>query len=504
MSILSHSHARSVAVALALGLAAPALLAASASAVRESVVKVYSTTQRTDYTQPWQSGSPGGGHGSAFIIGKRRILTNAHVVSDSRFLEVQREGSPRRYEARVLFAGHDCDLAVLTVDDPSFFEGTRPLEFGRLLPDLNNEVIVVGYPMGGVRISLTRGVVSRIDYSPYSHSGVDSHLVLQVDAAINPGNSGGPVLFGGRVVGLAFQGLASSQNIGYAIPLPVIEHFLTDIEDGRYDGYPELGIAHTDTRNPALRAALGLADGDGGVAVVYLDPFGAAAGHLQLRDVILDVDGYPVADDGSIRIGGNTVEYTELVERRQWGATMRFTVLRAGRRETLAIPLTNRPDPFIFRYAYDTPPDYLIVGGLVFSPLSRGYLATLGAELSTPAAQHLHYYTQYAKPDNLYTNRQQFVVLVTRLPHPINTYHEAFLQGVVRAVNGQPVGHLADLESALATPTNGFHLIEFDGMPNRLVLDAKAAAEADREIAARYAIPAPSRITPPASHETKP
>jgi S1-C subfamily serine protease len=482
-----------LATLLALALAAPNLTAGPANRARLSVVKVYSTVQREDYAQPWQGGGPGSGTGSGFVIAKRRILTNAHVVSDARFIEVQRDGDPTKYQARVLFAGHDCDLAVLAVDDPAFFQGTRPLALGTRIPALNDEVTVLGYPMGGTRISLTQGVVSRMDYSPYSHSGVDSHLVMQVDAAINPGNSGGPVMFRGRVVGLAFQGIPGAQNIGYAIPLPVLEHFLRDIEDGVYHGYPELGVVDLDTRNPALRRDLRL-PGDGGVAVAYVDPFGAAAERLKPRDVLLTVDGHAVANDGTIQLDGNTIEYTELLERKQWGEGVRFLVWRDGSSRVIDVPLRNPPDPFIFRYLYDRRPEYFVTAGLVFVPLSRPFLATLGSDLNTPSAQSLLYHSQYAKVDGLYTNREQFVVLAARLPHPINTYHEPFESLIVHSVNGQAIRRLQDLPEALGHPTNGFHVVTFEGTDDRLVVDARAVPAADREVMARYEVTQPFRF----------
>jgi S1-C subfamily serine protease len=462
--------------------------------LQQSVVKIYVTMQREDYAQPWQAFPPASGNGSGFIIEGNRILSNAHVVSDARFIEVQREGDPRKYEARVLFPGHDCDLALLTVKDPAFFAGTKPLSLGKRLPSLNDEVIVLGYPMGGARISLTQGVVSRIDYNLYAHSGIDSHLVLQVDAAINPGNSGGPVLFNGRVIGLAFQGIAGAQNIGYAIPLPVLQHFLKDVEDGTYDGYPELGVMHVDTRNPALRADLKLADTQTGVAVAYVDPYGAAAGFIQPRDVLLSVDGLPIANDGSVSLAGTTVEYTELMERKQSGETIAFDVWRNGARLPLTIPLANRVDPFAFRYAYDRKPDYYMVGGLVFAPLSRGYLSTLGGDLGSPAAQRLLYCSQYAKVDNLYTNREQFVVLTTRLAHPVNTYSDGFLNQIVATINDVPIGRLSDIPLALARATRGFNVIRFDGNDNPLILDARAAAAAESEIMAKYGLTASTSL----------
>lgn len=77
---------------------------------------------------------------------------------------------------------HDCDLAVLTVDDPAFFKGVPALELSTDLPRLQEELVVVGYPLGGDQISITQGVTSRIDYGTYSFSTRD-HVVVQVRRA---------------------------------------------------------------------------------------------------------------------------------------------------------------------------------------------------------------------------------------------------------------------------------------------------------------------------------
>jgi S1-C subfamily serine protease len=473
-------------------LGVPGQAQAGFDTLRRSVVKIYVTIQREDFMQPWQGGQPGGGSGSGFIIPGKRILSNAHVVSDAKFIEVQREGNPTKYPATVAFVAHDCDLAVLTVKDPAFFAGTQPLPFGRALPELNDEVVALGYPMGGDRLSLTRGVVSRIDYGLYAHSTVDSHLVLQVDAAINPGNSGGPVLLRNKVIGLAFQGIAGAQSIGYAIPLPVIERFLMDIADGTYDGYTELGVAHEATVNPALRKDLGLTDALTGIAVSYIDPFGSAAGILQPRDVLLSIDGHAIDNEGAVQLDDTTVEYSELVERKQCDDKVGLTVWRNGRIQLVTIPLKRWKDPFVFRQTYDRRPEYAIVGGLIFSPLSRGYLATLGSELNTSAAQSLLYYSQYAKIDKLYRDREQFVILTGRLPHPVNTYCEDYLNQALASVNGQDIRRIDDIPPALQLGTNGFHILRFEGNDNPLILNARLTDVADANILARYNIPAAS------------
>jgi S1-C subfamily serine protease len=80
---------------------------------------------------------------SGFIIAGRRILTNAHCVDNWTQVKVKRRGSDEKYVARVLAVGTECDLAVLAVDDPAFWEGAVPVTFGEL-PRLQAAVTVVG------------------------------------------------------------------------------------------------------------------------------------------------------------------------------------------------------------------------------------------------------------------------------------------------------------------------------------------------------------------------
>lgn len=66
---------------------------------------------------------------------------------------------------------------------------------------------------GGDNISITKGVVSRIELTQYVH-GASQLMAIQIDAAINPGNSGGPAIMGNKVAGVAFQNLSGAENIG--------------------------------------------------------------------------------------------------------------------------------------------------------------------------------------------------------------------------------------------------------------------------------------------------
>jgi S1-C subfamily serine protease len=70
------------------------------------------------------------GTGSGFVIEGKRILTNAHVVADQKLVTIRKFGTPTKFAARVEAVGHDCDLALLSVEDPLFWENMYHLPLG--------------------------------------------------------------------------------------------------------------------------------------------------------------------------------------------------------------------------------------------------------------------------------------------------------------------------------------------------------------------------------------
>lgn len=193
---------------------APAVSLASAY---RGIVKVEVVNRTPDYETPWQGGNFGRGTGTGFLVAPGQFMTNAHVVANAEKIDISLYADARRIPARVKYVAHDADLALLEIDDTSAFEGVPCLEFSEELPQLEDTVRAIGYPVGGNRLSVTRGIVSRIDTIPYAHTRNIAHMALQVDAAINPGNSGGPVLKDDKVIGVAFQGLLQANSTGYEI-----------------------------------------------------------------------------------------------------------------------------------------------------------------------------------------------------------------------------------------------------------------------------------------------
>jgi S1-C subfamily serine protease len=461
--------------------ALPVLADENIQILRRSVVRIFTVSQNPDYQVPWDSGSAGAGWGSGFIISGHRILTNAHVVSNARFISLEKEGDARRYEARVKYIAHDCDLAMLEVVDASFFEGTSALQLGAV-PALDSTVSVLGYPIGGDRLSITRGIVSRIDYRMYAHSGVDSHLAVQIDAAINPGNSGGPVIQNNLIVGVAFQGFNGmvAQNVGYMIPVPVVERFLQDVSDGFYDRYVDLGIQFFPLINPAQRRALGLSNADYGVMVCEVMRAGSAFGILQVEDVLLSIDDRPIFSDGRVAMENDRLLLNEVVERKFKGDRVSLKLLRKGREMNVSVPL-SLPWPYLMQAnQYDVRPRFITFGGLVFQPLSNSFYDSL----TNKSVTLRYYYTQFLAKD-IYLQHPEVIVISKILPDSVNSYLDHFVNAIVEKVNDKPIRTMDDLTRAFDEPSE-FYVIRVIGDPQPLVLKAAAITEARERINRRY------------------
>ncbi len=400
----------------------------------ESVVKIFVTSNKMDFYRPWQSHGISSSSGSGAIIYGQRILTNAHVVSDHTFIQVKKHNDPKKYTAKVIAIGSDCDLALLSVEDEDFFEGTRPLEYGGL-PKLQDTVTVLGFPQGGEKLSITEGVVSRIEVSSYALSS-RKLLSVQIDAAINPGNSGGPVTQDGKMVGIAMQVLNSGQNIGYMIPIPIISHFFEDLEDGEYDGFPMLGINYGNTENDHLRSFYQASDIEGGVIITKILPFSSADKKLNEGDIILAIDGVPIGEDGTFVFRGNErLTLPHLISNKQIGEKIEFSIWRDGQAQTLFVDVekftTLVPPPDHFEK-----PTYFIYGGLVFTILSADLIHAWGKRWWEQGPVNLTYFIVGNGRLNAEMDQEK-VVLLNVLSDDINVGYHGQGNEIIESINGE-------------------------------------------------------------------
>lgn len=442
-----------------------------------SVVKVFSHFLTPNSSKPWKAGSESSGTGSGVIVNGNLILTAAHVVTDITYIEVKKHANPKKFFANVKWIAHDADLALLEVEDESFFEGVVAKKLGTT-PKRQEDVAVYGYPEGGDKISITQGIISRIEHTQYAHSYVEL-LTIQIDAAINPGNSGGPAFNKkGEIVGIAIQGLTGSNNIGYIAPVPIIKHFFDDIKDGKYDGFPSDGVFAQTMENKDLKSFYGMGSRTG-VLVNEVLKNSSSDGYLRQEDIILEVDGIQVADDSTVDVQGlGRISANYIVAQHFVGDTLHMKILRNTEALLIDIPLKTTVDAMC--KTHEKTQRYYIFGGFVFMPLTETNFATIS---DAPAS----FFNEFVNVSISETESKpkEIVFIRLMLEDKINAGYSV-TNTIVRKINDEAVDSFEDLVQKIKSSKEKVKMT----LESRrvVVLDKDKATEVEARILKRYRV----------------
>lgn len=237
-----------------------------------------------------------------------------------------------------------------------------------------------------------------------------------------------------------------------------------------------------------MRRSLGLKEGyTGGVRIATVWPLGPSAGKLRTDDVLLAVDGVEIGQDATVPLRNNErINFLHLVTRQKSLDTVTVKVAREGRDEEVKIEL--RPDRWVVPRmdGYDAAPEYFIVGGLVFVPLSHPWAELKGKEQHARVLIHQHW--GRALPEE----GRQVVILTKVLAHPCNVGFHSLSNIVLDSFNGIPVRNVAQLAQAVASCESSslaFELLRPAGDGKELVvLDRDACNEAQPQILAQHLI----------------
>ena len=454
-----------------------------------SVVKIHTVKCAPNFSMPWNVLAPSQSTSSGFIIDNKRIMCTAHGVVWARSIRVSKHGNPQKYNATVEHISHDTDLAILVISDAEFWEEdpVTPLTFDDKIPELQDTISLLGYPTGGKNICVTKGVVSRVSCSTYTHGG-KYNLVIQIDAAINSGVSGGPAIINNKVVGVAFQSRKKGQNIGYCVPIIVVQWFLNGLkkfDNNETPKIPVLGINTQLCENESMQRHLQMRERNikvnvnvdskesekkddssqhvvvateketeaeskkdkkdekertdtkdkkdkkekrkTGVFIARVSPLSKVKDVLRVGDVLLSYNSTKIANDGTIPFRfGERISYTWLQTQQYFNDKAEVELLRNGELMKLTVELSP-PSALVPYHLFDKEITYFIFGGLVFIPLSANFLkAKYGGDWTSRAPVELvnHYYSSFKEFDN-----EEIVILAHILPNPINDgYHQALRQ----------------------------------------------------------------------------
>lgn len=446
---------------------------------RDSVVKIHATHRFPDFARPWTKASPRKSAGSGVVIEGKRILTNAHVVQYASQIFVQADQSTEKIPATVVAVAPGIDLALLQVEEEGFFDSHRALPLADKMLSIKDTVNVYGYPIGGEQLSVTKGIISRIEYTRFYY--LTMGVRIQVDAALNPGNSGGPAVTDGQIAGLVFSSVQRAENIGYLVAAEEIRMFLDDVEDGHYDGKRMMFDQLQTVENEALRAWLGLAKGAGGVMVTK--PYEETEDYpLKEWDVITHIGDHEIDSQGNVRVKDDLrLAFAYFIPGLVEQGAVPLTVLRDGKQMKVDLPL-GRERGLVMPFLNGEYPRYFICGPMVFTSATQELTARMGAvgQAYLKAFDNPLLRRQLDKPA---FEGEEIVVLAARLfPHKSSKGYGNLGFAVVSQIDGKPVRNLAHLVETLRDASSEFITVKFHGRYETLVFRRKELIASTEEI----------------------
>jgi S1-C subfamily serine protease len=451
----------------------------AADGVEASVVKLLVTKRQPDFLKPWTKSAPEKVSGSGVVIDGKRILTNAHVVMHASEVFVQMRRGGDQLAAKVKAIGPGVDLALVELVNPDKLKDIEPLPLAKELPQLKSRVSVYGYPKGGDDLSVTDGIVSRIEFTTFNYSAGGARI--QVDAALNPGNSGGPAVEDGKIVGLVFSKIVEAENIGYLIPTDEIRAFLGGIKKGKYAGNDLLFDDFQTAENDALRAYLKIPANVTGVVITK--PYRDTDDYpLKRWDVITHVGPHAIDNQGYVDVReGLRMRFLYYVARLAKEGKVPLTVFRDGKKKEVSVPVGPRRD-LLVPVLEDGYPDYFIYGPVVFTAASQEFVRAASANagsgllvMGSPLFTRL-----YDKPKE---PGEQLVVIATRMfPHSSIKGYENRPFGTIAKLNGKHVKNLRSLAELLRDNKDEFLRFEMADLSEALVFRRSEMESTTEEI----------------------
>ncbi|MFQ5844043.1 MAG: PDZ domain-containing protein [Planctomycetota bacterium] len=459
------------AAALCLLLAAPAAAQDLEPKLRGALVRLQATSQGYDAREPWKTSGISNRGGRGVVIAPGTVLTLAANVRDHRMITLSVANSSRQYEARLKHVDYRVGLAQVEILDEELKARMSPLEIGDPVR-LDDEFDV--YQLG------QDNMVERSTARVVRADAGTSRLSLRLKTTLSDGGNGQVALRDGKIAGLISATNARRQE-GTLLSVETIRRYLDDFADGKYDGLPGGGIWWQPLLRDDLRAFHGLGDDRHGIAVTRVVPGRTGDGVLRAGDVITEVDGYALDDEGKFthETHGRLSAAYLFQGRRYAGGTIPVKVLRDGKELELEVTLKAwpRPEQRVPQKAVDRRPRFLVVGGLVILELDRS--SASGVVLRRYRAR-----SSWDPPGE----RRRIVFVDHVLDDPTNKGFESLNRALIETVNGRPINEIKDVAAALEQPQGRFHVLRFEGVNSDFVIEASKLAEIDRRVAKTYGV----------------
>ena len=469
----------------------PVIQAENADKLKQSMVRVSVTSQSYSFVRPWEKKRPESKRGIGVIIEKNLILVTAALVENATYLELEKLETGEKSPAKIIAVDYSANLGLIApVREDFLCSNCKPIPITKKKSKIGDTFSVWQFEENGTPIVGNATLKSvHVESYPYNRGSL---LVFEIKVLLS--RAGGsytlPVLCKGKLAGLMMRHNQGNETMTL-VPSPIIIHFITDYNDGNYNGFPRAGFGVLNLEDPQTRRYLGADHHDSGVYVEKVQPGSAAfeAG-LKVGDVLLAIGDYTIDKFGQYKDPDfGKLLLSHLVTACSYvGDFLNFRILRDKKEIDLKLKLKpfNSEEYAIPPFKVDKKPKYTIVSGLVFQELSREYLREWGANWFTSAPQEFVYFD--INQWELIPLGQKFVFLSQVLPSEGNIgYHNLrFLR--VTEINDMPINRIEEIDDAIAKNSTPYIKVEFESSPRVIYLDAKRLENENEKIQERYGI----------------
>jgi hypothetical protein len=456
----------------------------SLSEWEHSIVSLEVAQKQYDYYQPWTKRTQRL-RKAGLVVGERQILTTADELFDRTLVRLQKGGRGRWWTGEVTWIDYHANLALVSAPDADFWRDLKPVVFGGAMP-ADGALQILRWSEGNLenrKAEFTQFVVREGQLSQLDQ------VVLEAGSEIQGVGWGEPLVANSHVVGIV---RAQDGRTCIAMPASCIQSILDVRKKGVYRGLGYFHFYWQPAQNPATLAELSLPGEPRGVIVIDVPARPDTCDRvLRPKDILLQIEGFDLDIQGDY----NDPEFGHLMlenlaTRHKWaGDEVKMKIWREGKplEVSYRLPKFDYTNALVPHATYDQEPEYLIVGGMVFQPLTDSYLQSWGSDWKHRSPFRLHYYDEQPPTKD----RPALVLLSQVLPDAFNIGYQEQRWLVVDKVNGQPVSRLSELRDALQKPVDGFHIIEFmqsDSL-RRIVIAAGSSEEAaTQRVLKRYGI----------------
>jgi len=466
---------------------------AASSVAREwerSLVTLDITRKQPDFQQPWSS-RPQTLVKGGVVVGTRDILTTAFGLENRTLIRVQKGGRGEWFAVQVQWIDYPANLALLTSTNETFWKGLKPAALAAGA-ERDGNLQILRWRAGNLEVR--RAEFNRFTVTNPSVTTA-AHVLLEVNSEIDGTGWSELVVSGRKVAGLVF---AQTGNLCQVLPAPFLRSILDAEKKGTFKGLGYFDFTWQQTENPETLRYLRLPRDRDGVVIIEVPKKPGMTPVLQPRDLILQVDGFDVDAEGDYvdPLYGHLM-LENLSVRNKWaGDKVSLKIWREGRALDVVYTLPKVEDAsrLVPESPYDKDPEYLVLGGLVFQPLTKDFLRSWGQDWERRAPFRLAYFrNEEPSPE-----RKAVVVLSQVLPDAYNLGYQEVRHIVLESVNAQKIGSLRDVQSALARSEDGFHRLEFlkGETLQRIVLDARQLEAATQRVLQRYGIEKAAVVAP--------